>query len=112
MFHVMAFQPSSSWPRGISPIEQAKRMFGSGIAGQEMGARYFGHGLNASGVIEVPDDMTIEQARQLKEDFTRSNSGLSKMHLPPVLTGGAKWTQMQINPEQVKVQKLLSTYLP
>ena len=102
MFHIMAFQPNSSWPRGIGPLEVARLMFGSGIAGQELGARYFGHGMNASGVIEVEDELTIEQARELKQDFGNSNSGLRKMHLPPVLTGGAVWKQIQISPEQAQ----------
>lgn len=102
MFHIMAFQPNSSWPRGIGPLDVAKMMFGSGIAGQEMGGRYFGSGFNASGVIEYPEDMTPEQARELKDDFARANSGLRKMHLPPVLTGGATWKQIQISPEQAQ----------
>lgn len=99
MFHINAFQANSSWPRGIPPLEVARLMFGSSIAAQEMGARYFGHGMNASGVIETPE-MTTDQAQQLKHDFAKANSGLRKMHLPPVLTGGATWKQITISPEQ------------
>lgn len=100
MFHIMAFQPNANWPRGFAPLEIARRMFGSGIAGQEMGARFFGHGFNSSGVIEHPDEPTIEQARELKHDFAKTNSGLRNMHMPPVLTGGAKFNPIQITPEQ------------
>lgn len=100
MFHIMAFQPSSNWPRGLAPLEVARRMFGSSIAGQEMGARFFGNGINAPGVIEAPDDMTVEQARELKGDFSKANSGVGKMHVPPVLTGGAKFNPIQISAEQ------------
>lgn len=100
MFHIMAFQASSNWPRGLAPLEVARRMFGSGIAGQEMGARFFGHGMNAAGVIETPDDLTQPQAQQLKDDFTKANSGIHKMHLPPVLTAGAHFNPIQITPEQ------------
>jgi len=53
-------------------------------------------------VIEIPDDMQLDQAKQLKEDFSNANSGLRKMHLPPVLTGGATWKQIQISPEQAQ----------
>lgn len=101
MFHINAFQANSSWPRGIPPLEVARLMFGGAIAGQEMGARFFGQGMNASGYIKAPD-MTNDQAKQLKADFTQANSGLRKMHLPPVLTGGAEWQPMQINPEQAQ----------
>lgn len=102
MFHINAFQPSSSNPRGISPLERARLMFGGAIGGQEMGARYYGQGMNAAGVIEVPADVTFTtpQAQQLKQDFASANAGLKKMHLPPVLTGGATWKQIQITPEQ------------
>lgn len=102
MFHINAFQASSGWPRGISPIEAQRQLFGSAIAGQEMGARFFGHGMNAAGVIEATDDMTIEQARELKADFGKANGGFRKMHLPPVLTGGATFKPIQISPEQAQ----------
>lgn len=100
MFHTVGFQTSSNWPRGIAPLEAARRMFGGAIAGQEMGARFFGHGMNASGVIEVPDDMELDQARELKRDFADANKGLRNMHMPPVLTGGASFKPIQITPEQ------------
>jgi len=101
MFHIMAFQPSSSWPMGIGPLDVARMLFGGAIAGQEMATRFFSQGFNASGVIEHPDDLQLEQARQLKEDFAAANTGgPRKMHLPPVLTGGAQYKQIQITPEQ------------
>ena len=102
MFHINAFVNSVCWPRGVPPLEVARTMFGGAIAGQEMGARFFGQGMNAGGVIENPGDMTIEQAREMKEDFGRANSGLKKMHLPPVLTGGATFKQIMISPEQAQ----------
>lgn len=102
MFHIMAFQPNSSWPMGISPIEK-QMMWAGALAGQEMGTRWFSQGFNAAGVIEHPDDMDIEQARELKNDFQAANTGgPRKMHLPPVLTGGATWKQIQISPEQAQ----------
>ena len=102
MFHVPYYQASSSWPRGLAPLEIARQMFASGIAGQELGARFFGQGFNAGGVIEIPDAMEPDQAKILKRDFAEANSGLKKMHLPPVLTGGATWKQVQISPEQAQ----------
>ena len=100
MFHVVAFQTAANWPRGIAPLEVARRMFGSAIAGQEMGARFFGHGMNAAGVIETDEDMQMQQARDLKRNFAEANRGVRNMHMPPVLTNGAKFKQIQITPEQ------------
>jgi HK97 family phage portal protein len=100
MFHIVGFQTNSGYPRGLPPLEIARMMYGGAIASQEMGARYFGAGMNASGVIEVPGDLLPEQARELKEDFKRRNAGLKNMHMPPVLTGGAQFKQLTISPEQ------------
>src|SRR5690606_40850407 len=43
-----------------------------------------------------------EQAKELKQDFARRNSGLRNAHLPAVLTGGAKWNQTTVSPEQAQ----------
>lgn len=103
MFHITAFQPSSSWPMGISPLDNARMLWGSAIAGQEMGARWFGRGFNAAGVLETDDDVTDEQALQIKRSFADMNTGgPRKMHLPPLLTGGLKWQSIQITPEQAQ----------
>jgi HK97 family phage portal protein len=103
MFHIMAFQPNSSWPMGISPLDNARMMWGAAIAGQEMGTRWFSQGFNAAGVIETADDMTLEQAKGIKQGFADANTGgPRKMHYPPVLTGGASWKQIQISPEQAQ----------
>lgn len=102
MFHIVAFNSNSGYPRGLPPLEVARLMFGSGIANAEMGARFYGSGMNAGGVIETDEDLTDVQAKQLKEDFSRANGGLRKMHLPPVLTGGATWKQISISPEQAQ----------
>ena len=102
MFHIVGPQIHAGFPNGLPPLEVARMMYGGAIANQEMGARFYGQGMNASGVIEVPAEtnMTTEQARQFKEDFSRANAGLKKMHLPPVLTGGATFKQVTISPEQ------------
>lgn len=103
MFHINAMQIASNIPVGIGPLDVARMMFGSAIAGQEMGGRWFSQGFNAAGVIEHPDDLTIDQAKQLKTDFKQANTGgPSRMHLPPVLTAGATWKQIQISPEQAQ----------
>lgn len=90
------------WLRGLSPLDVARTMFGGAIANQEMGARFYGQGMNASGVIEVPEDLTPEEARGLKQDFHEANASIRRMHLPPVLTGGATWRQISISPEQAQ----------
>ncbi|MBX5461633.1 MAG: phage portal protein [Steroidobacteraceae bacterium] len=101
MFHV----PGMSWPgeiRGMAPLEAARHMLGAGLASQEFAERFFGQGFHAAGVVEYPGDLSVEQARQLKQDFGRMNSGLRKAHLPAVLTNGASWKQVTVTPEQAQ----------
>lgn len=101
MFHIPAF----AWPgqlRGVSPVEHARRVIGLGLAAQEFAERFYGQGMNHSGIVEHPSELTVEQARELKADFTRMNSGMSNAHLPAVLTAGSKWREMSVTPEQAQ----------
>lgn len=101
MFHVKALT-LPGYLRGMPPLDAARNMLGGAIAGQEMGSRFFGQGMNSPGVIEVAEDLTPEQARQLKDDFKARNAGLANMHVPPVLTGGASFKPTMISPEQAQ----------
>lgn len=101
MFHVKAFA-LPGWLRGMPPLEVARNMVAGAIAGQEMGTRFYGQGMNANGIIEIPEGVTDDQVKQLKEDFRNRNGGLRNMHMPPVLTGGAAWKSMSITPEQAQ----------
>lgn len=101
MFHIPAF----AWPgqiRGVSPVEQQRRVIGLGLAAQEFAERFYGRGMNASGVVESQQDLTPEQGRELKEDFQRLFGGLRKSHLPAVLSGGATWKPLSVTPEQAQ----------
>lgn len=101
MFHI----PAAAWPgqiRGVSPVEAARRMLGLGLAAQEFAERFYGQGMHSSGLVNHPGDLTPEQARELKADFSRLFGGLRRSHLPAVLTGGATWTPLTITPEQAQ----------
>jgi HK97 family phage portal protein len=101
IFHINAFQSASNWPRGLPPLEIARRMFGGSIAGQEMAASFFTRGMNAPGFIETPEGLTPDQARELKSDLQKGNAGSPRnMQFPPVLTGGAHFVPSLITPEQ------------
>lgn len=99
MFHIPCF----AWPgqlRGVSPIEHARRVIGLGLASQEYAERFYGQGMHSAGFIEAKEELTPEQGRELKKDFTRLNSGLKKSHLPAVLANGATWKPLSVTPEQ------------
>lgn len=88
--------------RGLSPVESARQALGLGLAAQEFGGRFFGNGQNLSGVIEVPGDMSPDQAAVVRQKWGRDHRGLANAHEPGVLTGGATWKPISVTPEQAQ----------
>lgn len=102
IFQINGLQTHSGHPRGVSPLEAARMMYGGAIASQEMGARFFGSGMNASGVLESPMDITDPQAKAVKREFKDANGGFRNWGMPPILTGGLSYKQISISPEQAQ----------
>lgn len=95
--------PGVMWPGsdiGLSPLEAARQTIGQGMSAQEYGSRYFGQGASLSGVIEVPGELTPEQAKALARDWSRKHGGKDKSGLPGVLQGGAAWKPTGVTNEQ------------
>lgn len=94
-----------TWPGsllGISPIEYARRTIGLGISAEAYGSQFFRRGASMSGVIEMKDAKTKEQASSIAKNFEASHSGLANSHAVGVLTGGAEWKQITISPEDAQ----------
>ncbi|MGW1892138.1 phage portal protein [Streptomyces sp. NPDC002004] len=89
-------------PTGMSPISYARQAIGLGLAAERFGAGFFGKGAHLSGVITVPGDLDKARARQMKEAFDASHSGLSNAHAIGVLSGGADWKQISVSPEDAQ----------
>jgi HK97 family phage portal protein len=87
--------------RGVSRVTALKENFGLAMALEEYAARFFGQGANPAGVIEVEGNVTADQAKQLADGFDarHRNSG-RRAHKTGVLSGGAKYKQTSVNPEQ------------
>lgn len=85
---------------GMSPVEAARQTIGAGMSAQEFGAKFFGQGTTLSGVIEVPHELTPEQATRLASAWARKHGSASKSHLPGVLEGGSTWKPTQLSNEQ------------
>jgi HK97 family phage portal protein len=86
--------------RGMSPITYLAQTTGLGLAAGEFAARYFGDGAVLSGVISVTGNMKPEDAERLQESFKKRHGGVTKSHALGVLTGGATWTPLSVNPEE------------
>lgn len=101
VLHIRAF----TWPgedRGLSPIEWAKQTFGTAIAIDEHGARFFGNGARPGGVLELDTDPGPEGVKRIAKQWQKAHGGVSKSHLPAVLTGGAKYKPITIPNDQAQ----------
>lgn len=88
--------------KGMSPIESARQSIGLGLAAQQFAGTFYANGVTMSGFISTPGDMTVDQARDLKQNISRDHGGLHNAHLPGVLTNGATWTSSSVTPEQAQ----------
>lgn len=87
---------------GMSVIAYARQSIGLGLAAEEFGARFFGEGAHMSGVLEIDADLDVNRARQIKENFSASHSGLKNSHAIGVLSGGAKWKPISVTPDDAQ----------
>lgn len=78
---------------GKGRVEALKENLGLGIALQSFAARFFGGGVQTSGIIEYPGVLQKEQAKALVEQFDSGHRGYRRAHKTGILTGGAKYIQ-------------------
>jgi len=77
--------------KGVSRVEALKNNFGLAIALENYASRFFGSGTHTSGVLEVPGNLTAEQAQSLQNGFDSRHRGWQRAHKTAVLSGGAKY---------------------
>jgi HK97 family phage portal protein len=87
---------------GVSPVRLARQGIGLAIAAEEFGARLFGSGALAGGVLTTDQRLTQEQADALKTRFKAKVSGLQNAHEVAVLGSGAKFQAMTIPPDDAQ----------
>jgi HK97 family phage portal protein len=90
--------------KGLSPIGVAlKETIGIGLAAEQFGAQYFGTGATMSGIITLPataGKFGDAEAERMAASMQRKHGGVNKSHAIGVLTGGATWTPISVNPEE------------
>ena len=87
---------------GVSPIRAARESIGMGLAAQEYGARLFGSGALATGILQTEQRLTQTQADQLAKRWREKRTGLTSAHGTVVLDKGAKFHQLSIPPEDAQ----------
>lgn len=97
ILHIRGLSFNGIW--GLSVIEVLRETLGLGIAIRESGARFFGQGMMASGILYMPPGMQDEIvqetfARGIKEQI----QGLGKNHKIIVVEEGAKLEKLSVDP--------------
>lgn len=87
---------------GVSPIRLARQGIGLAMAAEEYGARLFGSGSLASGILQTEQRLDQAQADALKARWKAKVGGLDKAHDVAVLDSGAKFQQLSIPPEDAQ----------
>jgi len=88
--------------KGSGRVDEMRETFGLTKALTDWSATFFGNGSNAGGIIEVPGEMTREQANGLQDAWETGHKGLRKAHRPGILSGGAKWVQTSVDPDKAQ----------
>ena len=100
VLHIMGLSHDGLW--GHDLMEVFAEAFGLTVAARRFGARFFGHGTNASGVLMVPGHFSEEKIRNTFAAWDEMNAGLSNSHKVALLQDGVKWQQLTIAPEQAQ----------
>lgn len=87
---------------GVSPIRAARQSIGLALAAEEYGAKLFGNGSLASGILQTEQRLTQTQADALKKRWEAKSSGLDNAHGIAVIDKGAKFQQLTIPPEDAQ----------
>jgi HK97 family phage portal protein len=88
--------------RGVSRVEAMKEDFGLAIALRNYAAKFFGSGTQTSGVIEVPGNITAEQAKNLSDAFDSRHRGWFRSHRTAVISGGAKYVPTSVENDKAQ----------
>jgi len=88
---------------GVSPIRfAAAQGVGLALAAEEYGAKLFGSGSLASGILQTEQRLKPEQATQLASRWKAKASGITGAHEVIVLDSGTTFQQLTIPPEDAQ----------
>lgn len=100
IFHV----PGLSWDgvRGYSVLEVGMQSLGGAYAMERFAGRYFGSGMQTSGIVEVPPGVALgaDGVEILRAEFKRRFQGWQNAQEPVILDQGMKYTPAQSEPDK------------
>jgi HK97 family phage portal protein len=87
---------------GLNPVEYARQSWGIAAAAAKYGGQFFANSATPSGLIEVGEDLSPEETLELARAWKESHGGLGNAGLPAVLTGGATFKPLSLNPDDAQ----------
>lgn len=87
---------------GISPTMNARDMLSTAYAAQEYAGRFWANNARPGGLIELPEGMTEDEMDEFTRRWKAGHEGLKRAQLVGILTGGAKWQDVAMSPEQAQ----------
>ena len=88
--------------RGISRVDALKENFGLAQALENYASKFFGSGTHTSGVLEVPTNLSAEQAKNMQEAFDSRHKGWGRAHKTAIITGGAQYKPTNVPNDQAQ----------
>lgn len=98
VFHVRLYSVAGSL-EGLNPIEYLRNPIGVARAQDLWGASWFANSAIPAGVIEVEGELDPDETLALAKEWISAHQGIGQANLPAVLTGGASFKGISINPE-------------
>lgn len=78
--------------KGLSPITVGRNSLGTSIAGDRVAARQFGNGAMLAGLVTPEEDVTVEEAKAIKEGLKAKVSGVDNAGDIAVINRKLKFT--------------------
>lgn len=86
---------------GLSPIAMCRNTYGLAIATESFGAKFFGNGARATGVLTHPETLGPDALKNLQQSFRDRLNGDNSLS-PLILEEGMKWEQLSVNPDDAQ----------
>jgi HK97 family phage portal protein len=100
MLHVRAL--AMDGVQGVSPIRLHRETVALGLAASEFGARFFGQGMMAGGVLQHPGTLSDPAYDRLDKSIAEKRSGLPHSHRLLILEEGLKYEKLTIPPDDAQ----------
>jgi HK97 family phage portal protein len=101
IMHIRGWTASGS-DVGVSPITMHRMRLGVLLAKDQYEGRFYNQGTSIGGIIQVPDELDPEDARELLAQWRAQATGLANSHNPVVLQGGATFNRSSMTMEDAQ----------